>query len=85
MLSPSGHSSPMTNLFAANIFRHHKTLSESPSKNVKKIGKKHVESHLKCHELDLVYQNFRFDHKVLLMHSLFHQRPKKKNTFSTTV
>jgi len=33
---------------------------------------KRVESHLTRHELDLVYQKFCFDHKVL-MHSLFHQ------------
>ena len=62
----------MTNLFAANIFGHHETLSELPSKSFKKTGKKHVESHLTRYELDLVYQTFCFDHKVL-MHSLFHQ------------
>jgi len=73
MLSSSGHSSPMTNLFAANIFGHHETLSELPSKSVKKTGKKHVELHLTRHELDLVNQQFCFDHKVLLMHSVFHQ------------
>ena len=72
MLSSSGHSSPMTNLFAANIFGRHGTLSELPFKSFEKTGKKHVESHLTRHELDLMYQKFCFDHKVL-MHSLFHQ------------
>jgi len=31
MLSSPGHSSPMTNLFVANIFEHYGTLSELPS------------------------------------------------------
>ena len=52
----------MTNLFVANIFGHHETLSEIPSKSFKKTGKKHVELHLTRHELDLVYQKFCFDH-----------------------
>jgi len=62
----------MTNLFAANIFGHDETLSELPSKSFKNTGKKHVESHLTCHELHLVHKKFCFDHKVL-MHSLFNQ------------
>jgi len=65
----------MTNLFAANVFGHHETLSELPSKSVKKTGKKHIEFHLTRHELDLVNQQFCFDHKVLLMQSLSHQCP----------
>jgi len=63
----------MTNLFAANIFGHHESLSGLPSKSVKKTGKKHIELNLTRHEFDLVNQQFCFDHKVLLMHSLFHQ------------
>ena len=71
MLSSPGHNSPTTNLFVANIFGHHETLSELPSKSVKKTGKKHDESNLKRYELHLVFQHFCFDNKLLLMHSLY--------------
>ena len=70
MLSSSGHSSPMTNLFVENNFGHLEIFLEPPFKSVKRTGKKHVKSHLKRLELDLAYQRFRFDHDVLLMHSI---------------
>jgi len=73
MLSTSGHSSPITNLYGANIFGHHESLSKLPSKSLKKAGKELVESHSKRHELDLVYQHFCFENKVLPMPLLFHQ------------
>jgi len=49
----------MTNLSVAD----YETLLKPPSKSVKMTAKKHVESRLKRHELNLVYQHFRFDHK----------------------